>query len=96
MMATPWTCLRCEQRVVMAIDSATGERVLIDPEPVEGGTVQLLNVGPGLIAIDYVTRPAPRQPAHRPHDRSCAFPVTPEPVDLDDDPALEQSKGWRR
>lgn len=97
MMAEPWTCVHCGDHVLLAVDSATGERVVLDRDPVQGGPVLVLNVGRGLIARDYVTTPAPRQPAHQLHDRSCERrPVTVPDVDLDDDPGLEQSRGWRQ
>lgn len=89
-------CEHCDVPVLPATDDTTGEQVLLDPSPTVGGRVQILRLPQGLIAIDHITVPAPRQPAWELHSRTCTAPPPPEPVDLDDNPALEQSKGWRQ
>jgi len=91
-----WICERCQRPVLLAVDQTTGERVVIDRDPVRSGRVEVLRVGMGLVAVDGITQPAPRQPAHELHSRTCTDPAPVAPVDLDDDPVKEQSGGWRR
>lgn len=90
-------CEHCGQHVLPATDKATGEPVLLDPYATLGGRVQILRPPGGeLVAVDHITTPAPRQPAWELHTRTCTHPPQPVPVDLSDDPAREQSKGWRQ
>lgn len=94
------TCPACTAEVLPARDYVTGELVLLDRQPTQGGRVEIKRApfsgGGGLVAIDHVTGPAARQPAHELHTRTCSSP-SPEPVvDLDDDPVRERSGGWRR
>lgn len=91
------TCPHCAHRVLVATDRATGETVLVDPGLVDGGPVELLRMPAplaGLVAVDHITSPAPKQPAHQLHHRTCPLWPAAEPVDLDDDVA-EKSGGWR-
>jgi hypothetical protein len=90
-------CPNCDAHTVAAVDSATGERVLLDLVPVHGGRVQIRRApGMALVALDHITVPAPQQPAFELHTRTCTSPAPQLAVDLDDDPVREQSGGWRR
>lgn len=92
------TCLHCDSRVLTATDLVTGETVQLDPTPVPGGRVEVLRPPTPtghLVAHDHITTPAPRQPAHELHARTCTNPPAPAPVDLDDS-VRERSGGWRR
>jgi hypothetical protein len=93
------TCPRCSTPVLTARDHVTGEQVTLDRYPRHGGRVEVLRTlggFGGLFAFDYITSPAPRQPAHELHSRTCTSPIAEPPVNLDDDPVREQSGGWRR
>lgn len=90
------TCPHCGGRVLPATDDTTGEPVLLNPRPLIGGRVHVLRLPQGLVAVDHITQPAPRQPAMELHTRTCTATPAAVPVDLDDDPALEQSRGWRQ
>jgi len=92
------TCAGCGSAVLVALDHLTEERVLIDPQRVAGGRVEIIRppLGGGFVAIDHITRPAARQPAYELHTRTCTAPVPVPPVNLDDDPIRERSGGWRQ
>lgn len=90
-------CSHCGRVVIVAVDHATTERVLLNVRPVHGGRVAL-HRAPGsevLACVDYITQPAPAQPAHELHSRTCTNWPPAEPVDLDDD-QREKSGGWRQ
>lgn len=92
-------CDHCGRRCLLATDYVTGETVLLDAAPVRGGRVEVKSpplTRQALVAIDHITRPAPQQPAHELHSRTCPNAPVPVPVDLSDDPVREQTGGWRR
>lgn len=94
------TCAHCGQcGLLVATDYSTEERVLLSPQPVPGGRVEVMRpplTRLGLVAVDHITNPAPRQPAYELHSRTCPNQPQLVPVDLSEDPGLEQARGWRR
>ena len=83
-------CPSCGTATVAVRDQDTRELVVLDEQRVDGGTVQVLAVGP-IVVVRQLGRPATVQPAYQRH--RCAA-VVPDVEDRDD-PGIEQAR-WRQ
>lgn len=90
--ASTGRCPGCGTPTVTVPDQDTRELVVLDETRVDGGTVQILAVGP-IVACRQLGRPALLQPAHQRHH--CTWTDQQDDVTDRDDPGLEQT-GWRR
>ena len=84
-------CPSCQAPTITVPESGTrdGELVL-DEQPVDGGTVTVFRVGPVIVARQLTT-PARVQPAHQQH--TCTGTELDDQPDRDD-PGIEQAR-WR-
>lgn len=87
-------CPSCRLPVLRAVDIDTNEQVLVDPDEVAEGHVDVWRAGEH-VAARLHGRPSSRQPAHELH--RCAGltpPPLPDPY-ADKTPAENQHGGWR-